>query len=529
MENPILYRAARQARHQTLSQRLGLRLLYPALLLVPTAVLVLGGLPRGACHLREAVEAGFVVSAFLTLGMFPLRALAATVGAFARERELQTLEPLLASRLSPADLLLGKLGSGVLPLLAEALAFLPFWFLFWSAGVASLQAILVLHGLVLACTLFAGALGVWASLRERTSVAAGGLAYGTVAGLVALPPMLDLLQSVIGGHEGLLVSVLSPAMVLALQFMPRIHPAAAGWMPATAIALYALGALGLVASAWGRLAARPSQPAAPRPRPAAGSGPLARFVENPILFRHVLGAETRGQSRMARTVLRLVPPAILVGPTVLGTFLMAPGELDEALTMGFFLTAFLTALYFCLGATGRGTRAVACERERKTLDVLLGSRLGATEVVSGLAAVAVGLPLLELACWTPALLVFTASREVDVAQVLSLLVFTASLTAFCGTMGLWFSAGADMAIAAFRKAFGALVVLVVGTFFADLLLNDLLGGHGYYFTRANPVAGLFSVFGARMEPGLWAWTCGLYLLGAWAFLRGAARRLSRPS
>lgn len=525
MENPILYRASRQARHQTLSQRLGLRLLYPALLLVPTAVLVLGALPRGACHFREAVEAGFAVSAFLTLGMFPLRALAATVGAFARERELQTLEPLLASRLTPADLLLGKLGSGVLPLLAEVLAFLPVWFLFWSAGVASVEKILAFQGLVLVCTLFAGALGVWASLRERTSVAAGGLAYGVIAGLLAGPPLLDLLMSLAGLHQGLLVSVFSPAMVLAAQFMPG----ALAWMAPTAIALYALGALWLVDSAWGRLVRRPSRPAAPRPRHLPTTGVLARWAENPILFRHALGAETRTQSPFARTVLRLVPPAILVGPTVLGTFLSGPGEFDEALTFGFFLTAFLAALYFCLGATGRGTRAVATERERKTLDGLLGSRLSSAEVVRGLAAVAVGLPLLELLCWTPALLVFTASSEVDAGHVLGFLLFAAALTAFCGTMGLWFSAGARLAIVAFRQAFGALVVLVVGTFFADLLLNDLLGGPVYLFTRANPVAGLVSVFGARLEPGLWVWTCAIYLAAAWAFLRGTAHRLVRPS
>lgn len=267
MENPILYRAARQARSQSLSQRLGLRLLYPAILLLPTMILVLGALPRGMCLVGDALEAGFGVTAFLTLAMFPLRALAGTVGAFARERELRTLEPLLASRLTPADLMLGKTASCLVPLLAEALSFLPFWFLFWSVGVADVWAILVLHGLVLVYSLFAGALGAWASLRERTTLGAGGLAYGIMAGLVAGPPLLDLLFTLGEVHDGLAVSVLSPPMVLALTLQPGIQPEVAAWALPGSIALYLLGTLVLGSLAWARL-----RGASPRRRP-RGPGP----------------------------------------------------------------------------------------------------------------------------------------------------------------------------------------------------------------------------------------------------------------
>lgn len=530
MENPILYRAARQARRQTLSQRLGLRLLYPSILLLPTAILFLGST---GCGMSDAIETGFAVSAFLTLAMFPLRALAGTVSAFARERELRTLEPLLASRLTPRDLLVGKLASCVIPLLAEGLAFLPFWFLFVAADVADPERILSLHGLVLVYTLFAAALGSWASLRERASLAAGGLAYGVLAGLVAGPPLLDLVFTIADLHDGLLVSVLSPPMVLALTFQPGLQPEAAAWVVQTSVALYLVGTAVLTSFAWRRLQVCPTEGPALRPQTVQAAGPLARLSENPILFRHALGAETRGQSRMARAVLRLVPPAVLAGPTLLAWYssLFVIHDLDQSLTFGFYCTAFLTALYFCLGATGRGARAVAGERERKTLDALLGSRMEPGDLVRGLVAVAVGLPLLELLAWTPVLLGFTASGEVDLGHVMGLVGFTSILIVFCGSMGLWFSSRAEMALGAFRRAFGVLVVLVVGTFFADLLLHEVVGGRDLFlFTRANPVMGLASALGARMGsdgPLLWLSATLIYLLATWGFLRGTARRLGR--
>ncbi len=110
-----------------------------------------------------------------------LAAAAATSGAISLERERRTLEALLATRLTPGEVVLGKLVAGLMGSLLVALSALP------VAGCISVAV----HGLppsvfcwtciyVGAYAGFCGALGLWISTWVRTSAASTAVACAAV-------------------------------------------------------------------------------------------------------------------------------------------------------------------------------------------------------------------------------------------------------------------------------------------------------------------------------------------------------------
>ena len=101
---------------------------------------------------------------------------------------------------------------------------------------------------------------------------------------------------------------------------------------------------------------------------------------------------------------------------------------------------FGTTLVVVLSAMSRGSHALASERETGALDMLMATRLTATDIVRGkyLAVLAGVAPLLGFALLYG--LVAAALTDLKLAVVIAWAVGTVTLTAACAALGLWCSA-----------------------------------------------------------------------------------------
>ncbi len=108
-----------------------------------------------------------------------------TVGAIADERERQTYDLLLITPLRPAQIVLGKLGSGLAYVALLLLAALPLQSLAFLMGGVGIQELLVAFLMLIFSALLFGSLGLWSSALFRTSRGASAFAYA-MTGLLTL-------------------------------------------------------------------------------------------------------------------------------------------------------------------------------------------------------------------------------------------------------------------------------------------------------------------------------------------------------
>jgi hypothetical protein len=140
--------------------------------------------------LHDVLPAILGFSAFLFILYVSMRALNGTFSAICLEREQKTYDSLLATLLTPDDVLAGKLAAGLWPVVRETLAVAPLGLgLGLLAGVAG-QALLIL-GLCLSCALFFGLIGLWASFTSPTTPLANRKGTGLVAFCLVGGPVLD--------------------------------------------------------------------------------------------------------------------------------------------------------------------------------------------------------------------------------------------------------------------------------------------------------------------------------------------------
>ncbi|MBB6053805.1 ABC transporter permease subunit [Armatimonas rosea] len=115
------------------------------------------------------------------------------------EREKQTWNALLLSKLTHTEIVGGKFIGGLLPTLATLLVFFPLNIAAACVGTVTLAQFVLAHVLLLATTFFYGALGMFCSWACRRTQVATATAAGTVAFLVLGSPLaLSLWQSVAG-------------------------------------------------------------------------------------------------------------------------------------------------------------------------------------------------------------------------------------------------------------------------------------------------------------------------------------------
>jgi len=112
------------------------------------------------------------------LVLFTVPALTAT--SISGEREKQTLEILLTTRLSPLQIILGKLASSISMMVLLAFSSLPILALVFSIGGITLQDLLEFMVLVVVTAIFVGSIGIFFSTLFKKTTAATVSTYGTL-------------------------------------------------------------------------------------------------------------------------------------------------------------------------------------------------------------------------------------------------------------------------------------------------------------------------------------------------------------
>lgn len=107
-----------------------------------------------------------------------------TAGAISGERERQTLEILLTSRLRPIDIILGKLGSSISALLLLVISSLPVLALVFAVGGVGIKDLIQLMLLAIVTAVFVGSIGLFFSTVLKKTTLATVFTYGTVILLI---------------------------------------------------------------------------------------------------------------------------------------------------------------------------------------------------------------------------------------------------------------------------------------------------------------------------------------------------------
>ncbi len=203
--------------------------LYVALL-GAVVLLVLSTYAR-ASRQTFAPEIGMVIFFVLVFAQFGLLVFSApglTASAISGERERQTLDLLLVTRMTPLQVVVGKLGAAVGFTLLLMISSLPVYsILFFFGGVSPYR--LMLTAIIYVVTvLFLGAIGISFSALFRRTQAAVVAAYGTTFALIIVPLIATILLFEVFYDGG----AVPPGWTVILGYMnPAIGLAAAAGPP----------------------------------------------------------------------------------------------------------------------------------------------------------------------------------------------------------------------------------------------------------------------------------------------------------
>ncbi len=170
--------------------------------------------PQGAVTLYITMA---VIQAILLMFIVP----SLTATSICSEREKQTLDILLSTRLTPLQIIFGKLSASSLKVIMLVICTIPLYAICGLIGGVKLSNILILTGSFIINTIFVGAIGVFISAYSKTSKAATALTYALVlfifVGTIIIAFIILSLNAYRGGYNGItpkvpIIAYLSPAI-----------------------------------------------------------------------------------------------------------------------------------------------------------------------------------------------------------------------------------------------------------------------------------------------------------------------------
>jgi ABC-type transport system involved in multi-copper enzyme maturation permease subunit len=190
----------------------------------------------------------------------------------------------------------------------------------------------------------------------------------------------------------------------------------------------------------------------------------------PIFRRELVAAARRGQLQSERAYFA----AALLG-IVLGTFgvwyYLEGWHASHHLMAGVAFQAFLliVAVHGLLVVGGATTTAVALagEKDRRTLDFLLATRLGNAEIVLGKITACLTRMLMTIGAGVPVLLLLNLLGGVDARLILLAYAGIATTTFFVAALAIWISSGAPDA----RRANSVSVLCVITWLLVPFLVS----------------------------------------------------------
>lgn len=403
------------------------------------------------------------------LGFLSVRALTVTVGRSNLEDQRGRWESLLTSGVSSRAIALGLWGTSLVPCLVEVALAFPVLFLIQKALELDLGQVISLGLLSLLTALFHASLGHYCSLRFTDRMRAAQWAFGwvTLWVLGSCSALLCYSQVWVGWRW------LSP-WIMALEILQspaRYFPL---WLGLGAFWL-ALGSLGFSLMSWRRVESL----SRPDPAQSAPSPVLARHRQehsNPLLYR--------GRHRLSSSWQLAL--GILYGGFLslgLGTGTPSDGSL--------FVFSLFHLAFWSLQAVLYPARAFCQEREQRTLDSLLVTRLSPRELLDGIYQQTLS-PLSRLALF---LSPFTLPLvEWDPLRWLFLQLMTQVFLWAWGSLALAISIASRNTLQAFLTIYLALALVQLGTVFCDATVsNALFGADRPWLSLASPLLGTLSV------------------------------------
>jgi ABC-2 type transport system permease protein len=143
-----------------------------------------------------APELGGYMYAFLTAAQFALLLFSVpglTAGAISGERERQTLDLLLITRMSPLQVVVGKLGAALGFSVLLMLASLPVYSILFLFGGISLYRLFLTALVYIVTVVLLGSIGMYFSALFKRTQGATVATYGTAFGLILVPFIMSLL------------------------------------------------------------------------------------------------------------------------------------------------------------------------------------------------------------------------------------------------------------------------------------------------------------------------------------------------
>jgi ABC-type transport system involved in multi-copper enzyme maturation permease subunit len=203
VKNPVLRKeltSRMSVRRMSKPNRIALTLLLAVVL--PIVYLVFARALFADSNVRDGRDVFGVIAVGFQTAFAVLLAPTVTSGVITLEREKQTWNALLLSRLTSWEIIWGKLLGSVLPALAMQIIFIPVLVMATLKGGVSLASFIGAEAFVVFCTFFYGIIGMFFSwLCRRTQLATASAMATVMISVVASPVLLALWQFLIPTYQ----------------------------------------------------------------------------------------------------------------------------------------------------------------------------------------------------------------------------------------------------------------------------------------------------------------------------------------
>ena len=203
VKNPVLRKeltSRMSIRRMSKANRLALTLFMAVVL--PIVYLVIARVLFINSSVRDGRDIFGVIAVGFQMAFAVLLSITVTSGVITLEREKQTWNALLLSRLTSWEIVWGKLLGSVVPALAMQLIFIPILIMAALKGGVSLGNFIGAEVFVVFCTFFYGIIGMFFSwICRRTQLAAASAMATVMISVVASPVLLALWQYLIPTYQ----------------------------------------------------------------------------------------------------------------------------------------------------------------------------------------------------------------------------------------------------------------------------------------------------------------------------------------
>jgi ABC-type transport system involved in multi-copper enzyme maturation permease subunit len=203
VKNPVLRKeltSRMSIRRMSKANRLALTLFMAVVL--PIVYLIIARVLFINSSVRDGRDIFGVIAVGFQMAFAVLLSITVTSGVITLEREKQTWNALLLSRLTSWEIVWGKLLGSVLPALAMQIIFIPILIMAALKGGVSLGNFIGAEVFVVFCTFFYGIIGMFFSwLCRRTQLAAASAMATVMISVVASPVLLALWQNLTSSYQ----------------------------------------------------------------------------------------------------------------------------------------------------------------------------------------------------------------------------------------------------------------------------------------------------------------------------------------